>query len=504
MKPTSFRLIIPAIWISILALFIFISCGQNRLKTDEKTLAKQILTEEEQLGRDAELLAEREKQLTDSIAKLPKGFRFKEDRSVDLNNPPVVIDIAGNRSNQHKISLSQLFGKVEYIRLEQDPDSMFYEFSWFHEFKFHMIVGVHHIYTLSALGGIFQFDLKGHFIQSICKGNLQYNSFKGGAVIGPEQINRFEGAQSVYWYDNKLHYQYENRPEKKTYLMTFDDNVNSENSSVLLAGSVESKNQINGKGEIKAELKKNSSALASPTPYMVNRNLLSFAPKRDMKHKTNFLNVISSSGDTLSVFKDNDPIKNFSKPHYREFDYGTNYYLNGTLHLRQSLNDTIYQLISPNRLVPKYILNFGSLGIKSTNEGVDPDINLKDKLVPRSFLETDRYLFITYSKDYDCPSTARNGTLKYSRLIYDKKNKTLKSIYIDEAPYVSEIDQKHSAPNINLENDFDGMPFIWPTSVTANGNPCSIISGEDLLKIKNQNLPVKNIRNNDRIIAIYH
>ncbi|MDP3180270.1 MAG: hypothetical protein Q8M67_00450 [Bacteroidota bacterium] len=93
----------------LVILTITISCGRNRLKTDEKTLAKQILTVEEQLAHDTELRAEREKQLADSIAKLPKGFRFKEDRSVDLNNPPVVIDIIGNRTNPQKIKLSQLF-----------------------------------------------------------------------------------------------------------------------------------------------------------------------------------------------------------------------------------------------------------------------------------------------------------------------------------------------------------------------------------------------------------
>jgi len=487
----------------LLILTITISCGRNRLKTDEKALGNQILTEEEQLAQQAAVRAEREKQLADSLAKLPKGFRFKEDRSIDPQNPPVVIDIIGSRANPQKIKLSQLFSKVEYIRLEQDPDSMHYEFSWFYEFRIPIIVGTNHIYTLSSLGGIFQFDLKGHFIQTICKGNLQYTSFKGSAMITQEQVDQFEGAQSFYWYDNKLRYQYENHPSKKTYLIAFDDKVDSENSTVQLPGSVESKNQINGKGDIKAELKKNSSAFISPTPYVVNGNLLSFAPKKDPQHQTNFINVVSSSGDTMCVFKDNDPIRNFSKSEYRRADDGTTYYLNETLHLRQSFNDTIYQLIPPNRLIPKYILNFGSLGIKSTNEGIDPDINLKDKLVPRSFLETDRYLFITYSKDYDCPSTAKNGTLRYNRLIYDKKNKTLKPIYMDEAPYISESNQKHSAPNINVENDFDGMPFNWPTSVTANGKPCSIISGEDLLKLKGQNLPVKNIHKNDRIVAIY-
>jgi uncharacterized membrane protein YciS (DUF1049 family) len=57
----------------LIAMILCTSCNSNRLKTDEKSLAKQILTEEQQLAHEAELRAEREKQLADSIAKLPKG-----------------------------------------------------------------------------------------------------------------------------------------------------------------------------------------------------------------------------------------------------------------------------------------------------------------------------------------------------------------------------------------------------------------------------------------------
>jgi hypothetical protein len=486
-------------------LIISFSCGRNPLKNDEKGLRKQILTEEERLTQEANIRAEREKKLADSIAKLPKGFRFKEDRSIDPLNPPVVIDIIGNRSNPKRIKLSQLFSSIEYVRLEKDPDSALYNQ------RFSTIISPNHIYTVSVSGSIFQFDRKGHFIQEICKGNLQYTDHKGGGImVTKEQTDQFEGARDAYWNGNKLSYQYVNTPGQKTYLVSLDDQVGSEFSSLQLPGSVESKNLINGKGKITAELKKNPSVYSLPTAYLLNNNMFSFAQQlKPVEHPSNFINVISSSGDTLCEFKDYDPIRGFSKSVSRGVDQSNSYYLDGILHVRQAFNDTIYCLIPPNRLIPKYVLNFGSLGIKTALEGIDPGYNLKDKLVLYSFLETNRYLFITYTKDYYCLATAKKGTLKFSKLIYDKKNRTLTLIYLDEPPLLSNgggwLSLPPSPPSFFIENDLDGMPFRWPSSVTPDGNPFSRWSGEDILKSKvDLSSPVKNIRKTDRIIAIYH
>ena len=107
----------------LLFLLIAVSCNSNRLKTDEKSLVKQILTEEEQRAHEAELCVEREKQLADSIAKLPKGFRFKEERGVDPEHPPIVIDIAGSLDSIHPFKLSNVATEVNYIRMETLPDS---------------------------------------------------------------------------------------------------------------------------------------------------------------------------------------------------------------------------------------------------------------------------------------------------------------------------------------------------------------------------------------------
>ena len=486
--------------IFLVLIFVGSSCHSNKLKNNEKALTQKILTEEDQLARQEQLRIEKEKLLADSLAKLPKGFRLKEERRIDPNNPPMVIDVAGNRSNPQRIKLSQLFSKIEYVRLEPNQDSS--------ELLLGMrcVVAPSHIYLISGRGSIFQFDRKGVFICTVCVGNLQFTRYNGMTMITKEQSDLFEGATGAYWNGDKLCYQYENRPAQKSYIVTFEDKEGTETSTYHLPGTVETKNPINGKGKILTELKKGSSATATPKAFLLGSNTLAFAQQRKPVRQTaNFINVVSITGDTISEFKDNDPIKNFSKSVSRGVDDGDIYYNGSTLFIRQSFNDTIYQLISPNRLVPRYILNFGDLGIRSAQEGIDPGVSLKEKLVLQSFLETTNFIFITYSKDYSCPNTAKQGTLKYSRLVYDKKTRKLTPIYIDEEPFIPKGKMTWpSAPNIHIDNDLDGIPFIFPTLATANGQPFSIISGDVLLKSDRQDLPFKNIRESDRIIAIYH
>lgn len=482
----------------LMILTITISCGRNRLKTDEKTLAKQILTEEEQLAREAELRTEREKQLADSIAKLPKGFRFKEDRSIDPQNPPVVIDIIGSRTQAtKKFKLSQFFSKIEYIRLESLPDSNFYkgQTEYFANDNF--------LYCLSKKG-IVQFNHQGEFVKHICK-NEYYSTFTNGyEMVTENDWKMFIGSTQANLLGNDLFYRYENRREGIAELMKY--NENSSTVSLPLTASENGNMDIVRLGEEVANLPAREKMVKRVRTMPLNKLLTAnLSVGKTLSGEHSFVAVTNSLGDTVCPFKDFDPIRNFTKSAYRIVDDGNAYYLNGTLFLRQSFNDTIYQLIPPNRLIPKYILNFGSLGIQSAQEGIDPGVSLKEKLVPQAFQETDRYLFITYSKDYGCPNTAKSGTLKYSRLIYDKKNKITTPIYLDEAPFIPGGKMTWpAAPNTNIENDLDAMPFYWPSSVTANGKPFATMNGEEILKLKMENLPVKNIHKNDRIIAIYH
>ena len=487
----------------LLALIVFVSfsgCNSNRLKTDEKKLANQILTEEEQLAQQEVKRAEREKLLADSIAKLPKGFRFKEDRKIDQQNPPIVIDIIGNRTNPKMVKLSQLFKKIEYVRLESVIDSSFNvaDFS-------QIVVGDKHIYGFSLQTGVVQFRLDGKFIGFVCKNNVPVTRTPNGGAMLRTSDPTTKMAWQIFYTDGNLCYKYLDRESQTTSYYQFDDKTDCSETLALPTQEVV-KTENKPQGAIYAHFS-DKFISKTTTLYPLAGGIKVLAQNRKpVSEALPFISVLSTKGDTICSFQDCDPIRNFTKSIYRGVDDGNSYYLDGNLFLRQSYNDTIYQVIPPNRLVPKYILDFGDLGIQSAQAGIDPGYNLQEKLVPQSFLETNRHILITYSKDYDCPNTAKSGTLKYSRLVYDKMSRTLTPIYIDEAPFIPKGKMIWpKAPDFNIENDLDKMQFKWPESVTAGGQPFLKFWGEELLKQMNhQDFPLKNIKKSDQIIAIYH
>ncbi len=486
------------IYVIIVSTWLAFSCGGNKLKSNEKTLGQQILTEEEQLAYEAEFRAVTEKQLADSLAKLPKGYRIPENRHIDPEHPPVIIDISGYRTNPQKIKLSQLFTKIDYILLEPVPDSSFYK-----QGNTGFLANDNFLYGCSA-NGIVQYNNEGKFIKYICKNDYHYTQINGYEMVTEQDWSMFKGSSQPGLLNNKLFYRYENRAAGIALLMKYDEHSDDVRMSLP---TPETKNdEISRLGVTVAKLAVRKNALMRPE-FVPLGNLFvgNILIRKSLNGLKNFLSVTNNKGDTICTFEDKDPIRNFSKSVYRGVDSGNSYLFNGRLNLRQAYNDTIYQLIPPNRLVPKYVFDFGNLGIKSASEGIDPGFSLKDKMVFHSLLETDHYLFITYTKDYECSNTAKNGTLKYSRLIYNKKSKILTPLYLDEPPFISEGNlTSPSAPDANVENDLDSMPFRWPKFVTAKGEPFSKISGNELLKIKNKDLPVKNFSKNDWIIAIYH
>ena len=223
-------------------LILFIGCNsRNKLKTDEKSLAKQILTEEQQRAHEDSLRAEREAPLADSIAKLPKGFRFPEDRSADSNNPPVVIDIAGNRDNSQKIKLSHLFKGIKYIRLQSEPDSTFIT-SGFRN----IVVGENHIYGFSMQAGVVQFGLDGKFIGFVCRNNLPVSRTPDGAPMLMTSDPATKMAWQIFYADGKLCYKYLDRETQTTSYYQFDDETDCSETLVLPTleeGKVENKPQ---------------------------------------------------------------------------------------------------------------------------------------------------------------------------------------------------------------------------------------------------------------------
>ncbi|MFB6318439.1 hypothetical protein [Saccharicrinis sp. FJH54] len=454
--------------IFLIVVFILASgCKRNKLKTDEKSLAQTIRTEEEQLAYEQQLKEEHEKQLADSLAKLPKGFRFKEDRSVDPRIPPKIIDIAGNLHNFKSFKLSDFASEIEYVRIEQ-PDSSFHP-----QMKFHYLMLDNYI-VASNLYGIVLYSKQGELISNVISNKItgvHYNPEK--SVVTSSGTGTHIGSGSSLWHEgNKLYYTYVNSYTGQRYIMGLDCN----NLPVTTPSGFnpEKSGSIIGLGKVELDLnhgrippmgsKKNTSTdlldfrsmVNSMRTFALNKNTY-FYPLRGK----NMLAIFNSRGDTLATFTKYEQVKNYTKTLTRGVDRGFHYQKNGKHYLRTDYNDTVFQILPPNRLLPVYVFNLGKHKIDK-QQGIDPGVSLEGKIIPNGFAEFNNHIFIEFLKDnYDCSNNRKNKLVKQYYGVFNIFTYKFELVQADSLDYSANI----------LENDIDGGFPVWPTTYNSdNGN----------------------------------
>ena len=465
--------------ILIASVWFAFSCGGNRMKNNEKALKKQILMEEEQHVKDDAVRLKREQQLTDSIAKLPKGFRFKEVRSVDPNSQPLVIDIAGSLNNIRNFKLSDVASDIKYIRIDAVPDPNLPR-----DLKYKYYLTDNYIVALN-LYGTHLFSKEGRFIRTVVK-----NELTGVEFNAKEDRIRFwndytlkGGGTSVWARGDNLFYLYSNNITGQKYIMEYD--CSQDQPAPYMSFDPENQNKISGLGQVLVDLNHGNT---TPPPARKHQGMWSidpdglyqrigiFSPDRNTYisnlHGKNMLGIIGKHGDTLSTFTKPEQLKNYTKMQMRGTDWGTQYEKGGNLFFRSDFNDTIFQVIPPNRLQPVYVLNLGKYKV-SKQEGVDPDVSLEGKIIPQDWADTKNYIFMTFTKDnYDCPNTRKSKSVKIYHALFSKEKHQL---FIAEG---SPTD--YDAPI--LRNDLDGSVPVWPQSYMVDKN------GEILLSLKGSEL----------------
>ena len=136
----------------------------------------------------------------------------------------------------------------------------------------------------------------------------------------------------------------------------------------------------------------------------------------------NFLFTSDLKGDTLCRFPNYNPLPEIKKnaSSYNSPPSPDIYYYGGRLTLRQSMNDTVYRIAAPNRLIPAYVLNFGlyRIDVQTYLYG-----NQSGKLLAYTWKESDRYVLFIYTQDRDTPNNRKDGSVKFFYSYYDKKSR---------------------------------------------------------------------------------
>ena len=185
--------------------------------------------------------------------------------------------------------------------------------------------------------------------------------------------------------------------------------------------------------------------------------------------------IINKLGDTLSKFTLYEKLVNYTKSVGRGTDNGCQYEYKGKNYFRNAYNDTLFHVIPPNRLLPVYVLNLGKYKV-TRQQGTDPDFDLTGKIIPEEWVETEKYILLTFTRDsYDCPNTRKKKSVKVYRALYSKINRQLSMIKGDPYDYSPEI----------LKNDIDGGLPVWPY------DPVRYITGQNgevLISLKGKEL----------------
>ena len=452
-----------------LLLLVVTSCHRNRLKTNVKELAKEIIIQEKQ-NEEAARVA-REKELADTLNRPQKGLRLKEDRSVDLSHPPLVIDIEGSLNNIKEINLSDVSTGIGYIRMAPVPDSTI---PGYLKFKYYLMDN--YIIALN-LYGIHLYSKDGRFIRSVVKNEYT------GVEVSPDEIRFWNdytmkgGGSSVWGYGNNLFYNYSNNITGQKYIMEYD--CSSAQLTANYRFDPENPDKISGLGNIAVDL---NHGKTKPPKARKHQGIFGGAPEYFFMDRSVFMLdrnsyalptftddmmvILNNQGDTLSTFSMLEKLKNYTKELSRGTDFGTQYEHNGRLFFRPEFNDTVFQVIPPNRLFPAYVLKLGKYKV-SKQLGIDPDFNLLGKIIPGDWAETQNYIFLTFTKDdYDCQNTRKKKTVKIYHAIYSKMNHALSIIKGDPFDYSPEI----------LRNNIDGGMPVWPRSYMIGNNGEILIS----------------------------
>ena len=423
---------------SIIALlFLVVACGRSRRLgvSDQELFAQQEMVDTLQqalMDFDAEMYM------------VPSGIKYTESRAVDPANPPVVFDIANRNLTIKKFDLSDYYTQVRYVKLKHPKAETGINFlidvnPWMyfeaHQMEFGLSLGginSRFIFTNDYIiagdicYGIHCFDKEGTFLYTIESNEFpkEYDVSKNTMSFAISDLKGFYGRISTIG-NNCLY-------------CIKEDNK----SSVCLYDLTQEKPIITRPME--------GSVYQSPVALIVdNMSMAGYAYSITDTVTGNFLFTFDLKGDTLCRFPNYNTLPELNTANRSSSPLPDIYYFRDMLTVRQTMNDTVFRVVAPNRLVPAYVLHFGSnrSDVQTYLYG-----NLSEKLLPIIWKESDRYVLFVYTQNRNTQINRNEGSVKFFYSFYDKQNRQL--YHFNEGTNIPDDEYF-------IENHIpDAMPFL--------------------------------------------
>jgi hypothetical protein len=453
MKNLSSLLLLSLMFLPIL------SCHNNRLKTNEKELAKEILIREKGNVETERIAREKE---SDTKKSFQGSLRKKEIRSADPQSPPIRIDIPGTQNNIRKFKLSDIASSIRYVKLQTPPDTLLLYDHFFYRPDLESIIrsdGEQIIFQ--GLFGLTRFNMQGEYQETIWKNETGIRLIGKGAMFGGQDFFGVLPHIPVSLLDGTLLYNFQDGPGKKGQIMKYKFNADK-NVSVRPQGEVPGSGLI--QGDTVFNIKKHWTegftrivGIGSDTWAGVNNEW-------NAGRSGTLLVTFNDKGDTICQFSDYDRIVNFNAPQSRRAVELGSFSFNGLLTLKQEYNDTIFRLIDPDRLLPVYVIDFGEFTVNYM-DGLNANFDLSDKYMLNSMFETNDFLLLRYTQNSDSPNNRKKNAVKFYNTFYNKKDGKLY-----HQPGFTLLPK-------GLFNDLDGGIPFWPDFITPQGEMMKLVSG---------------------------
>lgn len=448
----------------LLLLTEFLSCHNNRLKTNQKELANEILSQEK-VKKEAERSVF-EKESSETRAKPTVSFRKKETRSVDPQNPPVKIDIMGTLNNTRNLKLSDVASSIRYVKLQIPPDTLLlYDLFFYRPDLDSKVRSDGEQIIFEGLFGLTRFNMKGEYQETVWINKSGISLYgKGMASFDGKDFFGVPFNIPVSFSNGNLYFAFHDGPSGNGQIMKYKPGTNKKIST-------QSQPEMPGHSNI-------------PGDTLLNKNQFSEArfsciygigPESwaGVKNKWNagrsgvMMVTYNDKGDTLCKFTDYERIANFSFAQTRTAIELGSYSYNGLITIKQEYNDTVFRLIPPDRLLPLFIIDFGQYKF-SAMDGLNTNYDLSKKYMLKSLHETNNFLFIRYTQNYDCPNTRKKNLVKFYNALFIKKEGKLY-----HQPGFTSLPE-------GLINDLDGGVPFWPEFITPQGEMMKLVSGRVL------------------------
>ncbi|MBT3749361.1 MAG: DUF4933 domain-containing protein [Bacteroidetes bacterium] len=412
--------------------------------------------------------------LRDSLASLPQGFRYQENRSVDPNRPPVVFQFPDTLPVR-EYKLSEIASELEYIVIKTSRDSTLFIP------RVSVAMGTD-IIVCYGLHGVELFDRQGNHIKTVLKNrglsmrNGQPSGFAIKELVGIPFTD-------ISLFNDSFIYHFHNGPEKKESVIRVDPDLGL--SAHIQLGETISENPAAGTRIKEVQGMEFINKLGF---YQLGDGLwAAFENKWLSGTKGDLLTLYGPSGDTLCQFKDYDRIRDYPGGPYRNTDNEFKYHYKKTFSFKPAHNDTLFRVIPPNRLLPTYVFDFGVRKVQLM-EGLISSNSLKGKNIGYELYETERHLFYVYSRNRAIWGYYRPEDRNFFTLI-DKSNHQIQ--------HISSIKSTEDG----IQNDLDGgLPF-WPDGVNEEGFPFMYLSGADFKK-KSVSKRINGLADNDIVVIL--